>query len=436
MAGGVDLGRAAALALENGERSPHVTGPLRALLFRVVLEERGADFVRGLWQGTQSLALDEGLAARFEAGLLALVDEHRAQLESERQRRELALAAPMRMGVHVEPERFGDDDAVRGHGSPAVRASLTRAQSLGLDAITVSAYRYVDGGPPAYWGQAHGPSAPIPDAALWRTLEVARELGLRTSLRSHSLRGPSTTWNTWMPLAGLDAWTEEFEHLERVVEHHALLAELAGCELLCIAGGLRNATDADPERPGRREVDLPVCNLKLERWERIIAVARQAFDGGLTYAADDIPELLNVQFWDRLDYVGVDLYEPLGDPNDPDRRLGRQALERRFGVALDRLAIQGARVGKPVLVTEVGFPSASASRLDPTWIAGTAAPEEQAELVHALSRAAREEREVPLAGLWLWRWSTDPSVGGNADRSWLLARKAAEAAIVELTTDR
>ena len=432
-AGGVELDRAAALALEGGRRSPHLIGPLRALLYRVVLDLRGADFVRGLWRGAKTFALDDEINARFEAELNALVAEHREELERERQRSITALSAPVRKGVHVEPERFGEADVQLGHGSPGVRASLTQAQSLGLDSITVSAYRYLDVGPPTYWGQAHGPSSPTPDAALWRTLEIANELGLRTSLRSHSLRGPSTTWNTWMPLAGLEAWAAEFEHLERIVEHHALFAELAGCELLCIAGGLRNATDSDRDRPGRRELDLPICDLKLARWQRIIAVARQAFDGGLTYAADGIPELLNVEFWDQLDYVAVDLYEPLGDPADPARRLGRRALERRFAVALERLAFQGARVGKPVLVTELGFPSASESRFDPTWVRGGTAPDEQAELLRAVARAVTDERDAPLAGMWLWRWSTDPSVGGGSDRSWLLARKPAEAAIVELS---
>lgn len=237
-----------------------------------------------------------------------------------------------------------------------------------------------------------------------------------------------------MSLPGPGAWARELERLEHTVEHHALMAELADCELLCIAGGLRNATDTRVDRPGRKPAEVATCERKLAAWKRIVRVARAAFDGALTYAADNVPELYNVEFWHALDYVGLDLYEPLGDASDPDEHLSRHGLERRFVVALERLADHGRNVGRPVLVTEIGCASATRARLDPTWAAGRADPDGQAELVHAFARAARRVTEsgARLDGVWWWRWSTDPSAGGSADRGFLVARKPAEAALSEL----
>lgn len=434
IAGERDLGDAAALALA-GERSPLLVRPLRAALFRLLLDERGPEHVRALWRGEVPFALDDELAGRFAVALEASARRHASALDAERERRDAVLAAAPGLGVHVEPERFGVDDPERGHGSPGVRASLEGARELGLGSITVSAYRYVEPGPPERFGDAGGPPAPVPDAALARTLAIARELGLRTALRSNALRGPSTTWSAWMPLAGVPAWTRALDGLERVVEHHALLAELAGCDLLCVAGALRNATDTALEREGREPEDAPVCALKLAAWRRIARIARAAFDGGLTYAAEDPGELYNVEFWDALDYVGLDLYAPRSDPNAPLARAGRAVVEHRFRVDLARLGEVGARVGRPVLVTDVGFASAARSFADPTWPSGPVDVDLQSEELTAFARAARElesEAGVPLAGAWLWRWSTDPDAGGNGDRGWLLARKPAEALVPDL----
>ncbi|MCS3668941.1 hypothetical protein GGP77_003195 [Salinibacter ruber] len=52
-------------------------------------------------------------------------------------------------------------------------------------------------------------------------------------------------------------------------------------------------------------------------WRGLAEAARTVYDGNLTYAANWHEAYDSIQFWDALDYVGVQAYFPLTDATDP-----------------------------------------------------------------------------------------------------------------------
>jgi glycosyl hydrolase family 113 len=180
----------------------------------------------------------------------------------------------------------------------------------------------------------------------------------------------------------------------------------------------------------QEQADILVLGTELTKtvqrpeWNDLIASARMIFPGRLTYAAHNVEEADAVPFWDRLDLIGVTLYPPLGE--DRDRQAHRAAMRQNA----DRLDALAARIGKPVLVAEIGIRSA---------VGAAAKPWESAEERDAKADAALQANvladwlkildQPSIAGVLIWRWFTDPLAGGPADTDFTVQGKPAEAAL-------
>jgi hypothetical protein len=176
------------------------------------------------------------------------------------------------------------------------------------------------------------------------------------------------------------AFARWFALYRRWLLHYARLAELHRVEVLVIGTELEGVSG--------READ----------WRRLIADIRRIYSGRLTYAANWGLEFETLPFWDALDYLGVNMYYPLAAPGEtpgPDSpRL--QALVGRF-------AALAAKHHKPVLFTEVGYPSTTMAAAEP-W------KEDNAPLDLELQRRCYEtiltafSAQPWFAGLYWWKW--------------------------------
>lgn len=113
-------------------------------------------------------------------------------------------------------------------------------------------------------------------------------------------------------------------------------------------------------------------------WRDIIAVARTSFTGQLTYAENHFEPLAwapNVQFWDALDVIGIDLYEPLGNgtantsyteayKNIFENTLGMPQYPGTFSLPGILYALH-KKYNKPVFLTEFGIPSIEGAMNNP-----------------------------------------------------------------------
>jgi hypothetical protein len=410
--------------------SEHQLQPARALAFRLFLGMRGPEGVLAAWRGRTKLGPDADLKRVYNETVLAAKKGAGKRLRSEAARRRAALAsAPPRAGVALV-----DDVGARGeaYARRVLPESLALAARSGADAASFFVWAALDPDPagalPGLPTRAvHGSSS---DATLFAALGAARARKLRTLLDVAPLAAPTGTFGDGVVLASAAEVERFFAEYERILVHYALLAELGQCELFNLGTELGTASRSAPLEEQSPESRLRAVKLLL--WEDLIAKVRQAFGGGLVYTASPAGEIDAVGFLGELDFVGLTGFPRLAGPDEATP--SDEALQVAWARHLTRAREVGARAGCPVILTQIGFPSAAGALANPLRPGRTADPLAQERAYRALARALDESRaaEAPLAGLFVWCWSPDPTAGGPLDAGFTPQNKPAAAILPEI----
>ena len=132
---------------------------------------------------------------------------------------------------------------------------------------------------------------------------------------------------------------------------------------------------------------------------------RSRFDGKLTYSAnwDHVDE---IGFWDELDVVGMTAYFELTEKDGPTV----DELVAAWTPIKERLLGLQARVKKPILFTEVGYPAQTGANRQP-WNyllyrdSQKTKPDEreQADCFRALFRTWTDAPRA-FEGMYIWNW--------------------------------
>jgi hypothetical protein len=213
------------------------------------------------------------------------------------------------------------------------------------------------------------------DESLLHAITVAHALGMRVALKPHIDLRDGRFRGDLKP-ASTERW---FDAYRTMLDHYALLAATARAEMLVVGTELDSMTHYESE------------------WRSLIATARGAYGGPLTFAANWIDGAEAIRFWNALDYVGVDFYMPLGTPlHASAAQLARAWRSRRYVQRLQRLH---DRYHRSVIFTEIGF----ASRGRPQhWATPTTTPADQAAAYQATYAVWAQ---VPwFRGLYWWDW--------------------------------
>ncbi|MDP2311284.1 MAG: hypothetical protein Q8P41_00150 [Pseudomonadota bacterium] len=231
---------------------------------------------------------------------------------------------------------------------------------------------------------------------LRRTFRQARDVGLRTALMPIvRLRdeGPGRWRGSIAPAAGIGAWFASY-----------------GRFVLAMAGV------AEEGRAARFIVGSEFVSLEHAEgpWRALVAATRARFGGRVSYSANwDHAEAL--PFVDALDELGINAYFPLADDDEAPTRAALRAAWRA-----PRAVLAGLRrhYGKPLVVTEVGYPARRGAARAP-WQIDLAAPIDtalQAELLDAACEALCDPAVTD--GLFVWNWFGygGPSDGGYSPR--------------------
>jgi len=231
------------------------------------------------------------------------------------------------------------------------------------------------------------PGRTATDEALVAAIVEAQALGLEVMLKPHvdlvdgGYRGgiePAST-QQWF-----ESYGEVIVGYARLAEQHDIPQFVVGTEL---AG---TSSDTAP-------------------WRDLIAGVRQVFSGSLTYAANH-DEFPNVQFWDDLDFIGVDAYFPLAE--QPTTDLGR--LTVAWDPIIDELGKVARAFERSIVFTEVGYPSqegASVQPYNPSLSTVVSNDEQEAALRAMLSSV---DGQTWFGGFHWWMWFTGESPGERA----------------------
>ncbi len=246
----------------------------------------------------------------------------------------------------------------------------------------------------------HPTSSPT-EESLRRTFRQARGQGLRMMFfPTINLRDEADNAQWWRGNIRPKDWPAWWRNYTAFNVHLAALAQEEGVEWFCL-GTEMESTHAFPDA-----------------WRALAREVRRVFKGKLTYSVNfDAHD--SFVFGDCLDVIGMNTYDPIAKfdeyPSDA------QIRDAWWWIVYKARALE-ARFGKPVMVTEVGYPSVAHAHVGP-WDFRTdkpADPDLQELLVHGALKVLRNWSDGEAVFYYLYGENLKRGVepGGLEDRTY------------------
>ena len=163
------------------------------------------------------------------------------------------------------------------------------------------------------------------------------------------------------------------------------------------------------------------------QWEQVISGVRTRYSGPITYAAD-WTNYKNIEWWDSVDYVGIDAYFLLSIfNNDPTL----EELTNAWTSYADEIETWLTAINKPVIFTEIGYRSGDGTNAAPSnyWSDMTVDLQEQRDCYEAAFRALWSRNW--FYGFYWWTWTHEPTDGGPTDSSHTPQNKPAQDLVIQ-----
>ena len=244
--------------------------------------------------------------------------------------------------------------------------------------------------------------APYKDEQIARFIQVSHECGLKVFLFPilHVKERGDKEWRGTLKPKDRDEWWKNYN---RFILHYAEMAEKFSVEILCIGS------------------ELVAMEGERERWAALIHSVRQVYKGKILYSAN-WDHFKPVVFWDLVDYIGMTAYYELTKSKEPTI----EQLIAKWESIRDELRSWQKAIGKPIIFTEVGYPSQDGCNIYP-WDYTTDEPidlTEQYLCYLAFFRVWSVEKM--LGGVYFWNWY---GFGGPNDGYYTPRGKPAELVI-------
>jgi hypothetical protein len=185
-----------------------------------------------------------------------------------------------------------------------------------------------------------------------------------------------------------ESWSETYKN---GIMHYATLCEELDIDILCVGTELK-----------RLSLEKPSF------WRELIIEVRKVYKGELTYAANWYDEYEKIDFWDQLDYIGIQAYFPISSMENPDI----SELINGWLPYKEKISALSDKLKKPVLFTEMGYKSTSNAAIEP-WLwdehwneninmGYTISEETQANCYEAFFNTFWKEKW--FSGVLIWNW--------------------------------
>ncbi|MDO9554503.1 hypothetical protein [Rhodonellum sp.] len=218
------------------------------------------------------------------------------------------------------------------------------------------------------------------------TTDLGREKGVESILKPHLwVRGQ---WPGAISMQSEEDWATWFGEYSEFIMYYAKYAQEHQIPVLCIGTEL--------ELTSKREAD----------WRKIISEIRAVYKGEITYAAN-FTEYEQIEFWDALDYIGIQAYFPLSEKSNPNL----QTLVKSWNKKIKEIEKVQKRFQKPVLFTEIGYCNTIDASVEP-WVwpnerKDVALSEEMQALCYQAFFETAWKMDW-LAGAYFWKWYPQP----------------------------
>ena len=166
------------------------------------------------------------------------------------------------------------------------------------------------------------------------TIKMAHSLDLKVMLKPHLWVG-GQGWAGDLEFDNENLWSVFEDDYQKYLMVYANLADSLKVEMLCIGTEIRKSTSA-----------------RIPFWLNLIQLTKKNYSGLLTYAAN-WDEYNQIEFWDQLDYIGIDAYFPLSSEKIPLKN----ELVVAWGKPIKEMKEVSQKFDKPILFTEYGYES-------------------------------------------------------------------------------
>lgn len=177
-----------------------------------------------------------------------------------------------------------------------------------------------------WWGERLEGSA--------KTIEYAQNLGLKVMLKPH-VWVVQQGWAGDFDLDSEEKWKRWEKGYSEYIMTYAQLADSMNVEIFCIGTEFRKAVVKRPDF-----------------WKGLIRKVKKVYEGEVTYAAN-WDNFHKVDFWNELDYIGIDGYFPLSNQRTPEVN----HLVNRWDSVIQVMTSYHKKYEKPILFTEYGYQS-------------------------------------------------------------------------------
>ncbi|MEL7146791.1 MAG: hypothetical protein AAFO69_10515 [Bacteroidota bacterium] len=306
-------------------------------------------------------------------------------------------------------EKINGVNYVSGRAAVSER-NMKPVTAVGADYLSVIPYAFTRG---------HRPNVSFNISGQWygetidgtiNIISEARKQGLKIMLKPH-IWVMGDGWAGEFTLDNEEDWQQWEASFDRYILTYAKLADSLHVEIFCMATEFRMVVRKRPDY-----------------WNRLIPKIRSVYRGKLTYAAN-WDNYQQVQFWDQLDYIGIDAYFPLVHATSAEV----DALRTQWQSIKKEIRNLSMKYKKPVLFTEYGYQSVDygAGR---HWEINQIASSYNATVQKNAYQALFEEfwAEKWFAGGFLWKWFPNHlSAGGKEDKRFTPQNKPAEQVVKE-----
>lgn len=251
------------------------------------------------------------------------------------------------------------------------------------------------------------------DSSWSKRINILHNAGMKVMLKPHIwLSAPQDgKWRSDIFPKNDEDWNIWKNSYREFILMHAQIAEKNDVELFCIGAEFTRLTLE-----------------KSDYWRGLIKEIRSIYSGQLTYAANWYKEYENIDFWEELDYIGVQAYFPLVDKLDPTV----EALNKGWQKYIDEMLAISSKHKKKILFTELGYKSTNDSAIKPwEWV------EDKGDQETTKSFSTQENcyqaffdsvwDQPWFAGVHIWQSRTDHMAGrGYSDLNFTPQGKPAE----------
>jgi len=291
------------------------------------------------------------------------------------------------------------------YASPRSLETLRRLAGMSVNSISIMPYGFSRTERSPVLEFVHRSPRGETDEATLRAVSDARSLEMTAMVKPQLWIGGGAFVGS-IAMETPEDWAKWFAAYRRFAIHHAIVAEASGAVFFCIGTELAATEGHEKE------------------WRETIAAVRLATGATLLYASNWAAGAPKIRFWDALDAIGADFYDPLSSALDASDAALVEGARR----AAQPVAKLSASTGKPVIFAEAGYPPVRSA-----WIAPhdeesgrTFAPEDAARSVRAVF--AGLNGQTWWKGVYWWKAFSDGRDAGASDRSFnFLGRPAGEA---------